>query len=205
MTNRTSMFTILPPDDSNRFSFVVPDATTAMVKQRLREYLPELLEPLGHNDGEALADEIVLLAGVYLAADGRSTVAKRKARVAAMLKAMQQAETAFDVVNAMMVDDPDFVQRPCVGLVIDAMSGIFAARDALIDEQAQLGPGNRGDSTKVENPTQLFLRLASILWMRETSRRSDELDPDYVAWRALLFEVVTGEADRSFAKAIRNR
>ena len=109
------MFTILPPDDSDQFSFVVPDATTAMVKQRLREYLPELLEPLGHNDGEALADEIVLLAGVYLAANGRSTVANRKARVAAMLKAMQQAEKAFDVVNAMMIDDPDFVQRQCVG------------------------------------------------------------------------------------------
>ena len=90
-------------------------------------------------------------------------------------------------------------------LVIDAMSGIFAARDALIEEQAQLGPGTRGDSKKVENPPQLFLTLASILWMKQTSRLSDELDPDYVAWRTLLFEVVTGEADRSFAKAIGNR
>ena len=100
MTNRTSMFTILPPNDLDPVLIRRADVTTAMVKQRLREYLPELLEPLGHNDGEALADEIVLLAGVYLAANGRSTVANRKARVAAMLKAMQQAEKAFDVVNA---------------------------------------------------------------------------------------------------------
>ena len=66
---------------------------------------------------------------------------------------------------------------PVVGVVIEAMSGIFAARDALIEEQAQLGPGTRGDSKKVENPTQLFLTLASILWMKETSRLSDEVGP----------------------------
>ena len=62
-----------------------------------------------------------------------------------------------------------------------------------------------GDSTKVENPNSVIAGLASILWMREPSQHFDKSDPDYVAWRALLFEVVTGEADRSFAKAIRNR
>ena len=98
MTSRTSIFTILPPDDSSPFSFVVPDATTQRSSSACASICPELLEPLGHNDGQALADEIVLLAGVYLAADGRSTVAKRKARVATMLKAMQQAEKAFGVV-----------------------------------------------------------------------------------------------------------
>ena len=170
-----------------------------------RDSLPELLEPLGHNDGQGLEDEIVSLAGVYLAADGRSTVAKRKARVATMLKAMQQAEKAFGVVRSMMIDDPDFAHGPVVGAVVEAMTGIFAARDALIKEQALLGPGTRGDSKKVENPTQLFLTLVSCLWMNESNRVSDETDLDYVAWRTLLFEVVTGEVGRTFAKAIRDR
>ena len=191
--------------NSSSFAFPVPDAVVAKVKQRVRDNLPELLEPLGHNDGPGLADEIVLLAGCYLAADGRSTVAKRKARVAAMLKAMQQAEKAFGVIQSIMIDDPDLARGPVVGAVVEAMTGIFAARDALINEQVLLGPGTQGDRKKVENSTRTFLTLASILWMNEANRISDEADINYTAWRTLLFEVVTGQAGRSFAKAVRKR
>ena len=133
---------------SGLFSFIVPDAPVAEVKQRLREYLPELLGPLGHNDGEALADEIVSLAGVYLAADGRSTVTKRKARVATMLKAMQQAEKAFDVVNSNDDDDRDFAQRSAVGWVIDAMSAIFCRAGRSSKSRPNEGRGTGGDSKR---------------------------------------------------------
>ena len=88
--------------------------------------------------------EIVLLAGTYFAADGRSTVAKRKARVATMLKAMQQAEKAFDIVNAMMIDDPDFVQRPGVGLVLGAPCRAYLPRQGCSYRRA--GP-TRGRGT----------------------------------------------------------
>ena len=78
-----------------------------------------------------------------------------------MLKAMQQAEKAFGVIRSMMIDDPGFARGPVVGAVVEAMAGIFAARDALINEQALLGPGTHGDRKKVENPTHLFLTLVS--------------------------------------------
>ena len=50
----------------------------------------------------------------------------------------------------MMIDDPDRAAPNAWGLVIDAMSGIFAARDALIEEQAQLGPGTVGIARKLK-------------------------------------------------------
>ena len=59
MRSRTSIFNIVPPDNSSPFTFPVPDAAVAKVKQRLRDNLPELLEPLGHSDGPGLAYEIV--------------------------------------------------------------------------------------------------------------------------------------------------
>jgi hypothetical protein len=199
-------FATKPADDTRDAAFTVPAEPLAAIEKRLADYVDVMSGYMGGSDVGQLADRVMGLAAGYLFTERQVTLARRKARVARMLDLFRQMDGALDVVSESRLDDPGFFFSPVVRTVVDAMRAVISARDELAAVRAQLGPADKSDGKRVENPIRWFIVAAELLWMEQTGTRADTSNAggDYRAWLSLLFEIVTGEPGRSFDKALRN-
>ena len=188
----------------------IPAGTANAVKKRTDQYLSELCKYMTHADPDRVRERVGELAGVYHASvwdyESSSTIAERRKRIRAMLAAMLKVEEAgaaiFETFTNMVDDDLDF----CKGAFGTALSKFF---DTVKDTKAELqrecdklGEPRQGERARVDwPPLQKFLLMAELLWKNEV-RTDPKSEPGYHAWLQLLFEIVTGEKERPFTRAL---
>jgi hypothetical protein len=201
-SGRASLFAMKPADGTE--DVVVPPHLVEQMKVRLADCLDDLASIVGSKSKVALAEKIKALHALHYCASTSATLSQRKARLTRLAEIFAGVEEVFDLVAASKRDDPGMFFSPVIKTVVEAIGPAIAARDGLQAELARLGPASQSDGQNPERPVQHFLLSAEILWTEETGWRARRSSRAYRDWLSLLFYVVTGEADRSFAKALRN-
>ena len=77
---------------------------------------------------------MVAISAGYHFTEQQTTLAKRKARLARMLKLFEQANGVLEIAEVSRGDDPDFFHSPLMMLVLEATGPVLEAQSALSKE-----------------------------------------------------------------------
>jgi hypothetical protein len=158
---------------------------------------------MGTRPDEIFADKVRGLAWGYFHYASRPTRALRRKRLAQMLKGVTAANAVFKVFKQSVLDDSDLSSSPAGEAVMAYLKAAVKAKDQLQGAISDLGTPSQSDRARLYgSPLDWFTLAGQILWMEETSTIPNNR-VEYRAWLSLLFEVVTGEKERSLEKPIR--
>jgi hypothetical protein len=197
-------FGFIEPIPDHEPALRIPPIIARQIEARLTERLDELAKLVSTSCKEALADKIRVLCTCQWASSKSTTRAVRRARIDRLVKLAEAfGGDTLDLLMPMQRDDPHFLHSPAVKAIVEALQPVHYARDALLAEQAKLPPPSKADHCRTTPPSLYFMVNAHILWMEETRTRPRKHGVDYRQWLTILWEVATGEAGRTFSKALR--
>jgi hypothetical protein len=204
-------------------SIEVPRDICDAVEARLavtgdKALLPRLCELLRVHDHLRVSDKVKALAGQHYGAayfhDRSTSIATRRRRIARIQEANAAACEAFvEAFRPALEDDYEFTRSEAGRAALAFFSASMEASRLLEEEEAGYRaeeeakrlaiPGRGYHARAAGSPVPHFLILAEILWMQEMRTPPQPYNSDYCLYRQLLWELVTGEPERSFAKAVR--
>jgi hypothetical protein len=188
----------------------VPSNIMAAARLRMKDYLPDLQRLFGSRGEPDIRSDIEHLAAGYFEADKEysqaSTVARRRARLdqisAAITDMGRQAMRVADLLGQIAEDDGALAGGPLVAALRRVLADIGHAEKLLSVSTSGLKPRSRGDNRKAApSAVKWFSYAVDCLWTCHASAPRGNFNE----WRELVFEVITGEENRSFAKIDRAR
>lgn len=128
---------------------------------------------------------------------------ERSATRAAVRRALARTDAAVGELSSALLELAEVGQRRCT-VYVEAMDALISLKKELDDQESALGKSGRGDHARVDWPPAAAMVTRAELLYLETARRIPS-GSEIADLASLLWEVATGESDRSFAKATRSR
>jgi hypothetical protein len=197
-----------PREPADRLALVVPSDVVRKQETRLGDgiLLPKICELLGVRDQDRVAEKIRVLSALQARAEKSASLGTRRKRITMLLRRIEAAsDGAVDTLEQAARDDDAFFHSENGRVILNLLDAALRARECLENELAKLNPPRQGDNARVTDysPADYFWINAELLWLEETFVQPHKRAEDYQRYRELLWEILTGEQGRSFAKAER--